>query len=499
MTYSAQATESLYEQYKTYMQQVADMRYAAAVLQWDEETYMPPKGAAMRARQLATLSETAHRMFTDNNFYHLLQVLNERTELSELQQTNVALSLEDVGRQQKLSASFVRKLSEAVSHSFHQWVHAKEQNDFTLFAPQLEKLVLLKKEEAQIRGYENHPYNAMLYEYEKGSTVTHLDQLFENLKSSLHTVMDAAVSFTNVDTSFLYQNYEKEAQWSWGMFLLKELGFDFDAGRQDISAHPFTTNFSAHDVRITTRIDPNDFNNMTWCTLHEMGHALYEQGLPVEEYGLPAGEYCSLSIHESQSRLWENCVGRSLAFTEKYYPFLQERFKAQLAGIDVLHFYKAINKVQPSLIRTEADELTYHFHIIIRYTIEKELFDNTITIKDIPARWNELYRQYLGITVPDDRRGCLQDVHWSHGSFGYFPTYSTGSMYAAQFWHSYQRSHDALVNTNYTELLQWLRKEIHRMGRTYTSEALCTRVTGCGLNTDFFINYIRHKYSTIRQ
>lgn len=499
MSYSSETTQALYEQYKNYMQQVADMRYAGAVLQWDEETYMPVKGAAIRARQLATLSETAHRMFTDKDFYHLLNALSERQDMTDLQRANATLSLEDAARQQKLSPSFVRKLSEAVSHSFHQWVHAKEKNDFTLFAPQLEKLVSLKKEEAEIRGYELHPYNAMLHEYEKGSTVQHLDELFGHLQISLHSLMEQAVSFTDADTSFLYKHYDKDVQWSWGLFLLNELGFDFEAGRQDISAHPFTTNFSAQDVRITTRIDTHDFNNMTWSTLHELGHALYEQGLPAEEYGLPAGEYCSLSIHESQSRLWENCAGRSLAFTEKYYPLLQERFGVQLGDIDALHFYKAINKVQPSLIRTEADELTYHFHIIIRYSIEKELFDNTIKVQDIPARWNELYRQYLGITVPDDRRGCLQDVHWSHGSFGYFPTYSTGSMYAAQFWNAYQQKNNDADHTNYAHLLQWLRTEIHSRGRRYTSEALCTKVTGSGLNTEYFIRYIRHKYSRIRQ
>lgn len=498
-SYNNQTSTALYEQYKSLMLQVADLRYAAAVLQWDEETYMPPKGAAIRGRQLATLSETAHSLFTDKKLYELLHALNERNDLSTDERINVQLSFEDVTRQQKLTPTFVRNMSEAVSQSFHQWVVAKQSNDFQSFAPYLNKVILLKQEEAAIRGHSGHPYNAMLDEYERGSTVAQLDKLFDALKPVLLSLIPAATTFTNVNTDFLNRHYDKDEQWEWGLFLLKELGFDFDAGRQDLSAHPFTTNFSAQDVRLTTCVDTHDFRNMTWSTIHELGHGLYEQGLPIEEYGLPAGEYCSLSIHESQSRLWENCVGRSWGFIQKYYPVLQQKFSNQLADIDAAHFFKAINKVQPSLIRTEADELTYHAHIIIRYTIEKELFEKTISTEDIPTRWNELYKHHLGIVVPDDSRGCLQDVHWSHGSFGYFPTYSTGSLYAAQFWDAYQQIHAMQGPLNYTQLLAWLRKQIHAHGRKYTSEDLCRRVTGHGLNTDFFINYIRQKYSTIRQ
>ncbi len=498
-SFKSQTSIALYEQYKNYMQQVADIKYAAAVLQWDEETYMPQKGAAIRGRQLATLSETAHRMFTGKDLFELLQVLNERADLSIDQSINVQLSLEDVLRQQKLSPVFVRNMSEAVSQSFHQWVLAKQSNDFHSYAPYLNKVLTLKQEEADIRGFIGHPYNAMLDEYERGSTVAQLDKLFDDLKPLLLSLIPSATSFTNINTDFLNKEYDKEQQWEWGIFLLKELGFDFDAGRQDISAHPFTTNFSAQDVRITTRVDTNDLKNMTWSTLHELGHGLYEQGLPIEEYGLPAGEYCSLSIHESQSRLWENCVGRSWGFVQKYYPVLQQRFSNQLTDIDAEQFYKAINKVQPSLIRTEADELTYHAHIIIRYTIEKELFEKMITVSDIPTRWNELYKHHLDIIVPNDRQGCLQDVHWSHGSFGYFPTYSTGSLYAAQFWYFFQQSPASIKPTSYTHLLEWLREKIHAHGRKYTSENLCKMVTGQSLQTDFFISYIRQKYSKIRQ
>ncbi len=244
--------------------------------------------------------------------------------------------------------------------------------------------------------------------------------------------------------------------------------------------------------RITTRIDENDFANMTWSCSHEVGHALYEQGLPVSDYGLPSGEFASLSIHESQSRLWENCVGRNIACWNYFLPELKKYFPEQLAGVDADKFCKAINKVQPSLIRTEADELTYHFHVKIRYELEKELIGGTMNVKDIPHHWNALYKKDLGIIVPDDKQGCLQDVHWSHGSFGYFPTYSLGSFYAAQFWKEANKQMPSLSadisKGNFTTLLQWLRTNIHAHGKIYDSEALCEKVTGEKLNVNHFLS-----------
>ncbi|MEX0635120.1 MAG: carboxypeptidase M32, partial [Ferruginibacter sp.] len=299
----------------------------------------------------------------------------------------------------------------------------------------------------------------------------------------------------------LHQSFNKEVQWKLGLEMLKKLHFDFEAGRQDISEHPFTINFNSQDVRVTTRVVEHDFANMLWSCIHEGGHALYEQGLPSNEYGMPLGEYCSLSIHESQSRLWENCVGRSLPFWQGQYQMVQEYFPSQFSGIAVEDFYKAINKVQPSLIRTEADELTYHFHVMIRYEIEKRLIGGEISAKDIPALWNELYQQNLSVTVPDDKSGCLQDVHWSHGSFGYFATYSIGSLYAAQLY-------AAIVSENpsiYEEMSKgdtrnvwaWLQQHIYPFGRYYNSEELCVKATGTTLSSSFFIKYAIQKYKGI--
>lgn len=481
------------------MRRIADVRYAAAVLQWDQETYMPAKGANGRARQLATLSETAHEMATAVDFEQLVNELAQRTELSGVEQKNVALTQEDLLRQKKLSGAFVRKLSEAVSRAFNSWISARKQNRFAVFEKDLAQLVALKRESAELYGYEGHPYNALTYEYERSVTVEKLNDIFAAVIPTLQQSIAAIAKKPETDNDFLRQFYPKKEQWEWGMWLVKELGFDLEAGRQDISVHPFTTNFSSQDVRITTRVDEYDFANMTWSCIHEAGHALYEQGLPDSEYGLPSGEYASLSIHESQSRLWENCVGRNLAFWKNYLPELQTYFPEQLQHISLNEFYNGINKVQPSLIRTEADELTYHFHVYIRYQIEKELIGGSLPVKDVPERWNELYKEHLGVTVPDDIHGCLQDVHWSHGSFGYFPTYSLGSFYAAQFWAKAKidlpvLQQDTITETAMAQLLGWLRTHIHTHGRMMDSELLCKSVTGESLNIAYFEQYIKEKF-----
>lgn len=495
------STKDLYAQYTDRMQKIADVKYAAAVLEWDQETYLPPKGAEFRGRQLASLSEIAHEWFTASSLGELLRELQQRGDLAEDQHRNVELSLEDYDKQKKFSPAFIRRLSETSSRSFHSWLQARTANSFPLFKDDLEQLVTLKQEEAELAGYEQHRYNALLDTFEKGCTVALLDKVFAAVRDPLKDILDRIGSRPQVDDSFLRGDYPRQRQWDFGMELIRQLGFDFDAGRQDISEHPFTTSFNPRDVRITTRIDANDFSHMTWSCIHETGHALYEQGLPTGYYGLPLGEYASLSIHESQSRLWENNVGRSLTWWRSVYPRLQAAFPDRLNGITVEQFYKGINKVQASLIRTEADEVSYHFHVMIRYELEKELLDGTLAVADIPAWWKEKYAAWLGVTVPDDKRGCLQDVHWSHGSLGYFPTYSLGSFYAAQFFASAE-SQDltiapALGEGRTEPLLVWLRGHIHRHGRRYTSEQLCERATGKTLDIRFFLDYLLDKYVNI--
>lgn len=495
------SSAELYAKYVSELQEIADLRYAAALLQWDQETYMPPAGAAMRARQVATLSELAHERFTRKEFGDLLEFLSQSSDLEPAQADNIRLSLYDYHQLAKLPPSFVRKSSETSSRAFHSWIEARSKNDFKVFEPLLGELINLKKEETRLLGYSGSPYNALLNQYERDCTTELLDAVFGSLMGPLKALLRQIAAAPQVEDGLLKQFFPEVDQWNFGMELLNKMEFDFERGRQDKSAHPFTTNFSSQDVRITTRIDEQDLSNMTFSTIHELGHALYEQGLPAGQYGLPLGEYASLGIHESQSRLWENNVGRSLGWVEHFFPLLQQYFPAQLGSAGPMGFYRAINKVSPSLIRTEADELTYHFHVMIRYEIEKELIEGSLTVQDIPVIWREKYRNYLGIEVPDDRSGCLQDVHWSHGSFGYFPTYSLGSLYAAQLYAAATSQipdlKASLKAGKYSVLLEWLRVNLHQHGRKFSSEELCRKISGEGINISHFMQYVTQKYRLI--
>ena len=494
-------TKDLYQEYLEHMHKVADLRYASAILQWDQETYLPPKGAPIRGQQIATLSETAHNWFVQDSFGELLEQLSFSKELSVDEMVNISRTREDYQRQKKCSSAFVRKLSETTTQSFHSWIKARKENDFSFFKEDLGRLVELKKEEADLLGYEQHPYDAPLDDHDKGSTVAQLDPLFSALAKPLQELLDRIKKAPPIDNKILSKHYPSSAQWDFGMEIIKDLGYDLEAGRQDIAEHPFSINFNNKDVRITTRIDENDLGNMLWSCIHEVGHALYEQGLPDGHYGLPLGEAASYTIHESQSRLWENHVGRSEGFINHYFPLFKKYFPEQLKNTEAKELYKAINKVEPSLIRTEADELTYHFHVMIRYEIEKKLIGGELQVADVPAFWNEEYQKFMGVRVPDDKTGCLQDIHWSHGSFGYFPTYSLGSLYACQFYEFAKNELPDLENSvargEFKPLLNWLRSKVHAEGRRYTSGELCLKICGEPLRTSYFLEYLVAKYSNI--
>jgi carboxypeptidase Taq len=496
-----ESSKELYESYRQHMRKLADVRAALALMQWDQETYLPAKGSGFRAQQVATLSEMAHELVTAEKLGSLLESLENATGLNDTEKKNISLTREDFLKQKKYPAAFVRKMSETISKSFNAWNLAKKENRFPLFEKELSELVLLKKEETEILGYKEHPYDSLMDEFEKGCTVQVVDKIFGNMLPKLRSILERIQEAKAPDDSFLFNAYDKKKQWDLGMQVIAELGFDFEAGRQDISSHPFSTSFNKYDVRITTRIDENDFSSMLFSCIHETGHALYEQGLPELEYGLPSGEFASLGIHESQSRLWENHVGRSRAFWKFNYPIAMEKFPEAFKGISEEQFYKAINKVKSSLIRTESDELTYHFHVMIRYEIEKMLIIGELQTNDIPDCWNEKYKKWLDVDVPDDKRGCLQDVHWSHGSFGYFPTYSLGSFYAAQFFANANKNDpklsEKMESGNTTELLEWLRQRIHGYGRIWNSEEICKMATGETLNVQYFLDYLLDKYRKI--
>jgi carboxypeptidase Taq len=491
-----------YEKYVNHLQQMADLEAAIAVLSWDKEVYMPEKGAPARTRQVATLSGMAHELFVDPVLEETLHSLKENPEaLSPARQKNIERTLQDLSRVKKLNTAFVIERSKAVSETYHAWLQAREANSFASYKDKLERLVDIKRQEAELVGYEQHPYDALLDEFEHGSTTQKLDGLFEDVKNHLVDFVREIRRHPSPDDRFLAQFYPADQQWQWGLELLSDMGYDFKAGRQDKSPHPFTINFSSQDVRVTTRVDEQHFGTMTWSCLHEGGHALYEQGLPADQYGLPLGRAVSLGIHESQSRLWENHVGRSRAYWSHYFPKLRERFPEQLRGVDSEQFYKGINKVFPSLIRVESDELHYHFHILIRFEIERDLMAGTLKVADLEQAWNDKYKTYLDLDVPSAKEGVLQDIHWAHGSLGYFPTYSQGSFYAAQFYHQAQQDipglKDQIGSGDYAPLLQWLRTNIHQHGRYYQAEDLCKRVTGEGLSYRFFQSYVEEKFMDI--
>jgi len=495
-------THPLYQTYLDTLRKHADVEHTLALLHWDKEIHLPSKGNAFRAQQLATLSGIAHEIVTAPDFGETLEKLStEADSLQAVERRNIELSLKDYKKTQKFSKAFVMRRSQVISTAYDAWLKAREANDFSLYQDALNEMVSLKKEEAEIVGYEDHPYDALLDEYEPGAKTADLIVLFKDVENQLVDFVRELRTYPQVDDAFLHQKFAEDKQWQFGLDLLKNMGYDFEAGRQDRSPHPFTTTFSPKDVRVTTRVDQNFFGSMTWSCIHEGGHALYEQGLPAEGYGLPSGKAISLGIHESQSRLWENNVGRSLPYWQAHYPQLQNAFPKALGPIALNQFYKGINKIAPSLIRTESDELHYHFHILIRFEIERGLLEGKYASNDLKEIWNDRYKAYLDLEVPDDRSGILQDIHWAYGNFGYFPTYSLGSFYAAQFYHHVQKAipelEDQIALGNNAALLDWLRTNIHQHGQFYSADDLCVKVTGEKLNFKYFMDYAKAKYSHI--
>ena len=490
-----------YEALKETMQWIADLQNAGAVLMWDQETYMPEEGAAFRAQQLASLSGIAHEHFTAEENSTRIDRLEKDDSLSDLQERNVERIGEDLEKANKYSTAFVRELSKAQSEAFQAWQKAKEANDFGAFAPQLERMVELKQQESTLLGFEEHPYDALLDSFEPGLTTQEVERVFEGLKKELTPLLREIHSCKVPDDSLMFRSYDEDEQWSFSMEVLKTMGYDLKKGRQDLSTHPFTISFSPEDVRVTTRMDANNLHEAIWSSIHEGGHALYEQGLSKEAYGMPGGEACSLSVHESQARLWENIIGRGYPFWQHFFPKLQEQFPGSMSDVSLDRFYTAINTVRPSLIRTNADELSYHFHIMLRFEIEKALIEGSLDVKDVPDRWNEKVREYLGIEVPSDAKGCLQDVHWSHGGIGYFPTYSLGSLYSAQFYAQAKEDindlEGSIAKGDLQPLLDWLRDRIHSNGRLKKPGELCEKVTGKELDPAYFMTYAKEKYGAI--
>ncbi|MEW6542618.1 MAG: carboxypeptidase M32 [Nitrospirota bacterium] len=494
------------------LKEIQHLTSAASLLSWDQETYMPSGGGLARAEQLATLQGLAHDKLVAPEIEDLLgRWIDPATGLpietpgDSWDEPSRALLREvwrDFSRAKRLPSEFVKRLGRECSLAQQVWTEARKQSDFSLFLPNLRTVVTLKREETRYLGYHDSPYDALLDTYEPGATVAALRPLFATLKARLVPLLGRVVaSSVKIDDSMLFLRYEPSRQVEFGRLVLTAMGYDFARGRLDMSAHPFTTSFHPTDVRVTTRVYEKELPACLFSCIHEGGHGLYDQGLDQERYGTPLGEALSLGIHESQSRLWENCVGRSRPFWRCFYPMLQAAFPQQLGGVELERFYAAINRVKPSLIRVEADELTYNLHIMLRFEIEQTLIEEKVGVEDLPAVWNDKMREVLGIVPERDAEGVLQDVHWSFGAIGYFPTYTLGNLYAVQFYeqarHELPDLEAEIAAGRLTVLKKWLNQKVHRWGRTFRPDHLILRVTGRPLSPEPFLAYLERKYSEL--
>jgi carboxypeptidase Taq len=401
----------------------------------------------------------------------------------------------------RLPAELVAETAKATSNGHQVWVQARQAADWSMFVPVVEHLLDLSRQRADYYGYEERMYDALLDIYEPQMKTAQVESVFDALRPALVELVEACAEAEPVDDSVLRRDYDPEKQKEFGEFIVARMGYDFTRGRQDKAVHPFCTSFNRNDVRITTRFDRNWLPCALMGTIHECGHALYEQGFDPKDDGTPLSDACGLGVHESQSRLWENIVGRSRGFWQVYFPELQKYFPDALGDVEVETFYRALNKVTPSLIRVEADEVTYCLHIMLRFELEKGLVDGSIPVKDIPEAWNSKMQDYLGITPPDDSQGCLQDVHWSGASFGYFPTYALGTILSAQLFDKAQQDNpaitDDLSNGEFGSLLGWLREKVHYPGARWFPAELVERACGEPAQSHSYNNYLNTKFRDV--
>lgn len=484
---------------------VSDLESANALLAWDQQTYMPPGGAGARAMQLATLSRLAHDKFVSEELVEALELAKaeaagmapDSDEFCLVRKTD-----RDYQKKVKVPSEWVGEFSSVRALAHQDWEKARAESNFSLFEPRLEKLVELKREYAGFFTPYDHIYDPLLDDFEPGMKAADIQTVFATLRPRLIALVQAiAERGKPVNDALLHQSYDEKKQWDFGIEVAKAFGYDFNRGRQDKAVHPFTIGFGTGDIRITTRFDPEFLNTALFGTMHEAGHAMYEQGVDPKLDRTPLGTGTSLGIHESQSRMWENLVGRSKAFWSAYFPRLQEYFPSQLGETDLNAFYRMINKVERSLIRVEADEATYDLHIMLRFELEVSLMNGSLAVKDLPEAWNKKFEEFLGITPPNDAKGVLQDVHWSMGLFGYFPTYALGNLIAAQLWNKINLDipeiEKKITKAEFSDLLEWLQEHIHRHGAKYNPLDLLKQATGQDLDAEPYLQYIEGKFGDI--
>ncbi|MBN1115056.1 MAG: carboxypeptidase M32 [Oligoflexia bacterium] len=477
----------------------------STLLAWDRDCYMPSNAYKYRGEQIEFLSSMAHRELTSPEFEKALQKAEQDTKVTDAYSTE-AVNLKHIrrtfDRSKKIPEDLVKRMAVETTAANRKWITARKEGDFSIFAPNLEIVVNLCREQALIFKKDASCYQALVDIYEPEMSIETLNDVFSYLKKELVTLVDKIKnSGSKPDMAFLKNRFDVTGQAELGVKVVKAMGFDFDSGRLDITTHPFCTRPGPMDTRIATRYSEDDLLSALYGSIHEAGHGLYDQGLPREHFGTPAGDFVSMGTHESQSLMWEKVLGKSRGFIEFLLPLAKKLFPEQLGNTDIDSFYRASNHSEPSFIRVEADEVTYNLHIIARFEIEQMLIDGGLDIKDVPEVWNSKYREYLGINPPDDRQGCLQDVHWSFGLFGYFPSYTLGYLYAAQFYNKMQMDLgdvDLIIkNGNFTPVLDWLRKNIHSKGKRYNSTELIKKVTGSDFSAKPFVEYLNKKFGEI--
>lgn len=499
--------DTTFEKACQHARQTALLQSTLALLEWDQHTKMPPQAAAYRADQITALATQVHARRTDAEFGGWIEELATATKADDAhpptdQAATISGLKRQFDRQSKVPAKLAAALARSASEGQTAWVAARKDNDYASFKPYLQTILDLKREEAAAVGFKDHPYDALIDEYEPGMSTEQISRVVKSLSDALvPLVAKIADSNHKPDDSILRRDYPIEAQEVFAREVSTAIGFDYQCGRLDVTAHPFCTEIGPNDCRLTTRYDRSFFNSAFFGTMHEAGHGIYEQGLLTAEYGLPLGSYCSLGIHESQSRLWENLVGRSRSFWKHYFPIAQQYFSQSLEGVDETEFYESVNCVRPSLIRVEADEATYNLHIAIRFELERDLISGDLNLADLPTAWNEKYRDYLGIIPPTDADGVLQDVHWSAGLFGYFPTYLLGNLYASQFFEAAERDLGDLQSDfskgHFAPLKTWLNQNVHQQGQRFDGLDLGKQITGQDLKHDQLIAHLESKYRKI--
>ena len=475
-----------------------------ALLGWDERTYMPRAGTEGRSKQVALLSGIAHEKFTSPRIGELLSVVEDSKLIAD-SSSDEAVNVREIRRNYdkaiKLPQDLVEELARVTSLAQGVWAKAREKSDFSLFLPKLKEVIDLKFRQAEAYGYEKEPYDALIDDYEPNTTSDDISEVFDKLRDELVPLVKAiGESGNRPDSSIIENDFPVDLQQKFGAEVSTAIGFDYEGGRLDVSTHPFTTTIGPGDVRITTRYNPKHLGQALFGTLHEAGHGMYEQGMPQDRYGTPLAEFVSLGIHESQSRMWENSVGRNLPFWKHFYPKAQAVFPS-LRDTKMDDFFFAINKVEPSLIRVEADEVTYNLHILLRFEIERDLFAGKIKAEELPAIWNEKSEDYFGIVPPNDAQGCMQDIHWSAGYFGYFATYALGNLYASQFFAKAKEDMPDLegkfASGDFSGLKDWLRKNIHSQGKRYRAGDLVAKVTGKPLGHEAMMTYLKSKFGML--